>query len=105
MEDRLDKEDANALTKKIVEKMYPGYAAVIDNSFEDCFLVLDLEPVGISKDELAVLIKSLIAIVKSVQNQIKKTKVIRPNSSIPRSASLKQMRRSLTSLGSDHSYN
>ena len=41
MEDRLSKEDANALTKKVVDKMYPGYAMVIDNSFEDCFLVLD----------------------------------------------------------------
>ena len=66
MEDRLSKEDANALTKKVVDKMYPGYAKVIDNSFEDCFLVLDLEPIGIRKDELAVLVKSLITIVSSV---------------------------------------
>jgi hypothetical protein len=66
MEDRLSKEDASVLTKKIVEKMHPGYGIVIDNSFEDCYLVLDLEPIGIAKDELAVLVKSLIAIVSSV---------------------------------------
>jgi len=68
MEDRLDKEDSYALTKKIFDRIFPGYSAVIDNSFEECFLVLDIEPSGVSKDELAVLIKSLISIVKSVQD-------------------------------------
>ena len=66
MEDRLSKEDANVLTKKIVEKMYPGYGGVINNSFEDCYLILDLEPIGIGKDEFVVMVKSLIAIVSSV---------------------------------------
>ena len=68
MDDRLSKELAFTTSKDIIEKLKPGYEKIIEKNFEECFGVIvdDDETEMIGKDELIVLTKNLLSIVRAI---------------------------------------